>query len=50
MLKLPPSNHLHALTNDQSGRHAIRINTQDRVTFRFENGSAFEVRGEDYHD
>jgi toxin HigB-1 len=50
MLRMPPGNHLHALTNDQAGRHAIRINTQYRVTFGFANGDAFEVRGEDYHD
>jgi proteic killer suppression protein len=31
------------------GRFTIRVNDQDRVTFRWENGHAFEVAVEDYH-
>ena len=31
------------------GRHSIRVNDQYRVTFRWENGHAFEVAVEDYH-
>jgi len=30
-------------------RHSIRVNEQYRVTFRWENGHAYEVRVEDYH-
>lgn len=44
-----PGNALHALKDDQAGRHAINVNDQYRVTFRFDNGDAFEVRCEDYH-
>jgi proteic killer suppression protein len=44
-----PGNRLEALKGDQSGRHSIRVNDQYRVTFRWENGNAYEVRVEDYH-
>lgn len=49
-LKVPPSNKLHPLQREQAGRYAIWINTQYRVSFRFENGDAHEVCCEDYHD
>ena len=45
----PPANRLEALKGDQKGRHSIRVNDQYRVTFRFENGDAYDVRVEDYH-
>ena len=48
-LKLPPSNKLEALKRDQKGRHAIRVNQQYRITFRWDTGDAYEVRCEDYH-
>jgi proteic killer suppression protein len=48
-LKAPPGNRLEALKGKEAGRHSIRVNEQFRVTFRFENGHAFDVRCEDYH-
>jgi proteic killer suppression protein len=48
-LESPPGNRLKALRDDMSGRHSIRVNEQYRVTFRWENGHAFEVAVEDYH-
>ena len=48
-LRVPPGNRLHALRDDQKGRHAIAVNDQYRVTFRFADGNAHEVRCEDYH-
>jgi proteic killer suppression protein len=45
----PAGNRLEALKGDQAGRHSIRVNDQYRVTFRWENGNAYEVRVEDYH-
>lgn len=48
-LRVPPSNELHALTDDRSGQHAIRVNDQYRITFRFADRDAHEVRCEDYH-
>ncbi len=47
-LRIPPGNDLHAL-KDQAGRHAIRVNDQYRITFRWEGHDAFDVRCEDYH-
>ena len=34
---------LEALRGDQAGRHSMRVNDQYRVTFRSENGHAYEV-------
>jgi proteic killer suppression protein len=48
-LESPPGNRLKALRGDQKGRYSIRVNDQFRVTFRWENGHAFEVTTEDYH-
>jgi toxin HigB-1 len=48
-LRLPPSNHLHALLGDRVGQHAIAVNDQWRICFRFEDGDAFEVEVCDYH-
>lgn len=48
-LRVPPGNRLEALKGDQHGRHSIRVNDRYRITFRFENGNAHEVRCEDYH-
>ena len=48
-LRIPAGNRLELLKSDQAGRHSIRINEQYRVTFRWENGHAYEVRVEDYH-
>jgi proteic killer suppression protein len=48
-LELPPGNRLKVLKGPMKGRHSIRVNEQYRVTFRWENGHAFEVAVEDYH-
>ena len=48
-LAVPAGNRLELLKADQGGRHSIRVNNQYRVTFRWENGHAYEVRVEDYH-
>ena len=48
-LAIPAGNRLELLKGDQAGRHSIRVNEQHRVTFRWENGHAYEVRVEDYH-
>jgi proteic killer suppression protein len=47
-LTVPPGNRLHALTGDLRGRHAVRVNDQYRIVFRFD-GDAFDVRCTDYH-
>ena len=48
-LAIPAVNRLETLKGDQAGRHSIRINDQYRVTFRWEQGHAHEVRIEDDH-
>ena len=48
-LTIPSGNRLERLKGDQAGRYSVRINDQYRVTFRWEQGHAYEVRVEDYH-
>ena len=48
-LKVPPSNHLHALKGDRAGLYDISVNDQWRICFRWENGEAFDVEITDYH-
>lgn len=48
-LAVSAGNRLELLKGDQAGRHSIRVNDQYRITFRWENGNAYEVRVEDYH-
>lgn len=48
-LKTPPGNRLHALGKDRKGQHAIRINDQFRVCFRWVDGQAEDVEITDYH-
>ena len=44
-----PGNRLHPLKGDLSGYHAIRVNDQYRIVFRFEGHDAHDVRCADYH-
>ena len=48
-LKVPPGNRLHALGADRRGFHAVRVNDQYRIVFRFEGGDAVDVECTDYH-
>lgn len=48
-LKVPPGNRLHALGGDRRGQHAIAINDQWRICFRFVDGDAHDVEVCDYH-
>jgi len=48
-LKVPRGNHLHALTNDRQGQHAIAVNDQWRICFVFKDGDAYKVEFCDYH-
>jgi len=48
-LKAPPNNKLEELKKEHKGKHAIRINDQYRVIFRWEGGHAYEVEIENYH-
>lgn len=48
-LESPPGNRLKALRGTLRGRHSIRVNDQYRLTFRWEQGHAYEVAVEGYH-
>lgn len=48
-LRVPPGNRLHALKDDRKGQHAISINDQWRICFRFVDGDAYDVEVCDYH-
>ena len=48
-LASPPGNRLHPLKGDLTGFHAISINAQWRVVFRWTAGGADDVRVTDYH-
>lgn len=48
-LKVPPGNRLHPLTHDREGQHAIWINDQYRVCFRWTDAGPAEVEIVDYH-
>jgi toxin HigB-1 len=48
-LRTPPSNGLHPLFKDRLGQHAISVNDQWRICFRFVDGDAYDVEFCDYH-
>lgn len=48
-LRVPPGNRLHALKGDRAGQHAIAVNDQWRICFRFDDGDAYDVEFCDYH-
>ena len=48
-LNVPPGNRLHALKGGQRGWHAVRVNDQYRIVFRFDGADALDVRCTDYH-
>jgi len=48
-LRIPPGNRLEALKGDRKGQHAIRINDQWRICFRWVDGGAEDVEIVDDH-
>lgn len=48
-LRVPPSNRLELLKGDRAGIWSIRINSQWRVCFIWQDGDAFDVEIVDYH-
>ncbi len=48
-LAVPPGNRLEALKGNLSGLHAIRINDQWRIVFRWTESGPAEVVIRDYH-
>ncbi|WP_412066253.1 type II toxin-antitoxin system RelE/ParE family toxin [Rhizobium sp. SYY.PMSO] len=49
-LKSPPGNKLHAFVSDRAGQHAIWINDQFRLCFRWTDAGPEDVEITDYHD
>lgn len=48
-LRVPPGNRLHSLKGNRAGQHAISINDQWRICFRFVGEDAHDVEICDYH-
>jgi toxin HigB-1 len=48
-LRVPPGNRLEALRGSRAGSFSIRVNDQYRLTFRFKEDCAHDVRCEDDH-
>jgi proteic killer suppression protein len=48
-LRNPPGNRLRKLGGDRTGQHAIAVNDQWRVCFRFVDGDAYDVEITNYH-
>ena len=48
-LRIPPGNHLEALSGDREGQYSIRINRQYRLCFKWHNQDAYEVEIANYH-
>ncbi len=48
-LQIPPSNRLEKLKGNLKDFYSIRINSQWRIIFKWQNGNAFEVEIIDYH-
>jgi proteic killer suppression protein len=47
-LRIPPANRLESLKGNRKGQWSIRINSQWRICFRWDNG-AHDVEICDYH-
>ena len=48
-LRVPRGNRFEELKGDRKGTYSIRVNDQWRITFRWHDGGAHDVRIEDYH-
>lgn len=48
-LLMPPANRLEKLQGNREGQYSIRINSQYRISFNFEDGDAENVEIVDYH-
>ena len=48
-LRVPPGNQLELLKGDREGQHSIRVNSQWRVCFIWQEDGAHQVEIVDYH-
>ena len=44
-----PGFHFHRLTGNRRGTFSVTVRANWRITFRFEQGRAYDVHLEDYH-
>ena len=49
-LNIPPGNRLEALKGNLKGFYSIRINSQWRIIFQWDNGNVSQVEIIDYHN
>ena len=48
-LKIPPGNRLEALKGNRKGQYSIRINSQWRICFKWQENDSYNVEIIDYH-
>jgi toxin HigB-1 len=48
-LRIPPGNHLEALSKERKGQYSIRINDQYRICFKWTEIGPIDVEIKDYH-
>ncbi|HEX2813625.1 MAG TPA: type II toxin-antitoxin system RelE/ParE family toxin [Sphingopyxis sp.] len=48
-LRVPPGNHLEALSGDRDGQHSVRLNKQWRICFVWTEAGPADVEIVDYH-
>ncbi|WP_293369793.1 type II toxin-antitoxin system RelE/ParE family toxin [Nevskia sp.] len=48
-LRVPPGNHLEALSGNRKGQHSIRVNDQWRICFIWSEQGPTDVEIVDYH-
>ena len=48
-MRVPPGNHLEALSGNRKGQHSIRINRQWRICFEWTDEGPSNVEIVDYH-
>ncbi len=48
-LKIPPNNRFEYLRGSRKGQISIRINSQWRICFKWENGNCYDIEIIDYH-
>ena len=48
-LRVPPGNRLEQLKGSRKGQHSIRVNSQWRICFKWEEADATDVEIVDYH-
>jgi toxin HigB-1 len=44
-----PTFHWHGLKGNRKGTYAVTVRANWRITFKFQDGDAFDVNLEDYH-